>query len=101
MPLLFLLLAILPCYADIHVQLSLQNAPGMDQEKFALALESADLSFAGEPFSRLVAYEDRILGIRSLPGQCAAGYYSSLDKCLPCECAPVVRAMTKVNFKPL
>jgi hypothetical protein len=95
------LLLIVSSHCQIHLHLQLQDAPSMSQEKFASALKAADLSLAGEPLATLVKYDDQVIGIRSLPNECAAGYFLEGGKCAVCPCSVQPSSVGQVHFRPL
>ena len=97
-----LLLCILACCAaQVQVLIQVQDGKGISLEKFQAALAAADLNIAGEPFSTLVTYEDNIVQVRALDGECAGGYYWDSGRCNACACANVPRAADRVRFAPL
>ena len=87
--------------AQVSVRLELQNAVDMTQQRFGASLARADLAIAGEPWSQLVRYEDRVLGIRALENQCAGGYYWTGSQCSMCACVNAPASVTAVNFEVL
>jgi hypothetical protein len=73
----------------------------MSQENLASALYKADLSLAGEPLATLTKYDDQVVGIRSIPGECAAGYVFEGGKCAVCPCTVQSSSVEYVRFRPL
>ena len=87
--------------AQISVRLDLQGATDMSRERLGDALARADLAIAGEPWSQLVRYEDKVLGIRALDSVCAGGYYWTGTQCTMCACVNVPSSVNVVNFEVL
>ena len=95
----WLLLFLHSVHCNLHLSLTLNSTLDMSASQFAQVLNSADLSFAGEPFSKLVAYEDEVINVRTV--SCAAGYVMVDGKCSPCACAVQTVGGAKIHFKPL
>jgi hypothetical protein len=96
-----ILLFVMFTHAQIQVRLDLLDAPSMSKENLASALYKADLSLAGEQLATLTKYDDQVVGIRSIPGECAAGYFLEGDKCTICPCTIQLSSVKQIYFRPL
>jgi len=88
-------------HAQITIRIQIRDGKDFTEEKLATALTDTDLAIAGEPFSSLVTYEDSVVGLRSLEGQCAAGYFWDTGTCNLCPCVTVQKPVSYVRFAPL
>lgn len=96
---MFLVLFLPVVCAQLSVHLQLLDSKNMTQQRLSEILQSADLAFAGEPFTQILRYEDQVVNVRALG--CAVGYYLSADKCVQCTCVNTFRDATEVWFEPI
>ena len=98
---LFAALVLRAAFAQITVRLELDRAIDMTQQRLGNALAKADLAIAGEPWSQLVRYDDKVLSIRSLDDACAGGYFWTGSQCSMCACVNAPASVAAVNFEVL